>query len=309
MKSIRTVLVIAILFGVTIFAHPLSANAGDIVKIFSGEKRLLLVNGYSTSFQWWAFLQRKIDRYLEYNGGPGDRIVEVQSVTKGGTPICRWMNVDTGERSQAWKKMITPMIQREQEKRKVIVLAQQSLQWCYEGERSVGIRSKNDRERIERGADILAKYANTLLQDGAAAVIIATHIYKKGMEPQIGNERFALADLMKRNPAHIYAGPDVWEPTSKRHPLAFDVDQRHPNYIGAEIMAHYWFAALLRREGLKVPDWSAQEMDNAIKKKPMGLTRDRKLFQQKLKEWHIVDRRPELPSKRERGRIKPKTRN
>jgi len=32
----------------------------ESVKIFSGEPRLLIVHGYSTSQHWWAFLQRKI---------------------------------------------------------------------------------------------------------------------------------------------------------------------------------------------------------------------------------------------------------
>ena len=32
------------------------------LKIFNGEKRLLIVHGYSTSAHWWAFLQRRIDR-------------------------------------------------------------------------------------------------------------------------------------------------------------------------------------------------------------------------------------------------------
>ncbi len=62
--------------------------------------------------------------------------------------------------------------------------------------------------------------------------------------------------------------------------------------IGAEMMAHYWFENLLQREGLKVPAWSFQEMQNALKNKPMGEVRNNDLFAQKLKEWKIVDRPP-----------------
>jgi len=261
------------------------------LKIFNGEKRLLLVHGYSTSFQWWAFLQRKIDRYLEYKGGPDGRVIEVQSVTKGGTPIAKWMNAETGDRSPAWKQMLTPAIQAEKGKRLVIVLAQQSLQWAF-GDRGVGIGGSNDRRYIQQGADVLARYAKNLLDDGAAEAIIAMHIYKKPMEPEIGNERLALTELVKRHIPHVLAGPDVWTPTSKRHPLAFDTDRVHPNYIGAEIMAHYWFARLLELDGLTVPDWSRQEMEDAIKNRPLGLTRDRDVFARKLKEWRIASRRP-----------------
>jgi acetyl esterase/lipase len=271
------------------------------IKIFCGEPRLLIVHGYSTSAHWWAFLQRKIDRYM---GGPDKRVVEVQLCNKGGTPIARWMDIETSEPSPAWKQMFTPMIQAEKSKRPVIVLCQQSLQGVY-ADRAAGIRSANDHERIVRGADVIGQYAKQILDDGAAAVVIGMHIYKKPMEPVIGNERLALAELMKRKPVHIFAGPDVWEPTSKQHPLAFDMDRVHPNYIGAEIMAHYWFEAILLREGLEAPDWSRQEMEEAITSKALGLTRDPDLFRNLLKKWHIISRRPSSPSRRPAPRSSP----
>jgi hypothetical protein len=264
------------------------SDASERTKIFSGEPRLLIVHGYSTSAHWWAFLQHRIDRHM---GGPDRRVVEVQLCNKGGTPIAKWMDVTTGERSAAWKQMLTPMIQAERGKRPVVVLAQQSLQWVY-GERSVGIRNKEDGERIRHGAAAVKRYANLILDDGAEEVIIAMHIYKEGMEPEIGNERLALAKLMTRKPTRLHAGPDVWTPTEKHYPLAFDRDKRHPNFIGAEIMAHHWFAALLGHDGLQVPDWSRQEMEAAIANKPLGLTRDGATFRRLLTEWRITGRRP-----------------
>ncbi len=180
------------------------------------------------------------------------------------------------------------------------MLAQQSLQGVY-GERAAGIRNKKDREGIERGADVIEQYGKRIVDDGAAAAIIAMHIYKVTMEPEIGNERLALAELMRRKPAGIFAGPDVWTPTSKQHPLAFDTDRVHPNYIGAEIMAHYWFKSLLAREGLEVPDWSGHEMEDAIKNKPLGLTRTRGVFQGLLEKWHITSRPPSSPPNRGRA--------
>jgi hypothetical protein len=275
---------------------PIESHSADI-KIFSGQPRLLIVHGYSTSAHWWAFLQHKIDRYMR---GPNKRAVEVRLVNKGGTPIAKWMNIETGEPSPAWKQMFTPVIQAERSKRPVIVLAQQSLQGVY-GERVAGIRNKKDRERIKRGSDVIEQYGKRILDDGAAAAIIAMHIYKITMEPEIGNERLALAELMRHEPAGIFAGPDVWTPTSKQHPLAFDTDKVHPNYIGAEIMAHYWFKSLLEREGLEVPDWSRQEMEDAIKNKPLGLTRTREAFQGLLEKWRITSRRPSAPPNRSRA--------
>ena len=238
---------------------------------FGASSRVLTKSGH-----WWAFLQRKIDRYM-HTRSADNRVVEVQLCNKGGTPIAKWMNIETGEISDAWQKRFTPMIQAEKDKRPVVVLAQQSLQFAY-ADRAAGIRNNQDTQRIQRGADIIEQYGQRILDDGAAAVFVGMHIYKISMEPEIGNERLALAELMRREPKGIFSGPDVWEPTSKQHPLAFDRDRVHPNYIGAEMMAHYWFATLLEHDGLEVPAWSRQEMEDAIANKPLGITRQRAAF-------------------------------
>lgn len=185
--------------------------------------------------------------------------------------------------------MLTPIIRADEGKRPVVVLAQQSLQWVY-GQRAAGIRSAEDRERIEQGADAIEHYGKLLLEDGAADVFIAMHIYKHAMEPEIGNERMALAELMKHDPPRLHAGPDVWTPTRAHYPLAFDRDRKHPNFVGAEIMAHYWFATLLEHDGLDVPAWSSREMENAIAKGPHGLTRDAAVFRRRLRDWKITGR-------------------
>jgi len=84
------------------------------------------------------------------------------------------------------------------------------------------------------------------------------------MEPEIGNERLALAELAKRGLANFSPGPDVWEPTKAVYPQGFARDGVHPNEMGAEVMAQHWFEALLKHDGLEVPDWSRQEMEQAI---------------------------------------------
>lgn len=287
LKRLYTMCVLVLLTLSCPAAGRTAQNEAHELKIFSGEPRLLIVHGYSTSAHWWAFLQHKIDRYMH---GPDSRVVEVQLCNKGGTPIAKWMNVETGEPSDAWQRRFTPMIQAEKGKRTVIVLAQQSLQWAFD-DRTAGIRNNQDTQRIQRGADIIEQYGQRILDDGAAAVFVGMHIYKISMEPEIGNERLALTELMRRKPEGIFSGPDVWEPTSKQHPLAFDRDRVHPNYIGAEIMAHYWFASLLKHDGLKVPAWSRREMEDAIANRPLGLTRGRAAFAQLLKDWQIA-RRP-----------------
>jgi hypothetical protein len=253
-------------------------SAGKEFKIFSGEPRLMVVNGYSTSFHWWAFLQHKIDGYYK-----GKRIIEVQPATRGKSPIARWMDVKSGERKPVWEQTLQPALKAKKGK-PAIVLAQQSLQMAF-GSKGAGIRNKEDKERIKQGADILEKFAKLLIKDGADEVFIAMHIYKKPMEPRIGNERLALAELMKRKIAHVHAGPDVWEPTSKLYPQAFAKDKKHPNSIGSEIMAQLWFETLLKHDGLEVPAWSKKEMADAIEGQPLDLRSGE--YEKLLKEWKI----------------------
>ncbi|MBW3599335.1 MAG: hypothetical protein KY475_18960, partial [Planctomycetes bacterium] len=83
-------------------------------------------------------------------------------------------------------------------------------------------------------------------------------------EPEIGNERLALAEFLKGEDPHVHAGPDVWTPTKRHYPQAFARDRLHPGPLGNEIMAQLWFEALLKHDGLEVPRWSREEMDRAV---------------------------------------------
>lgn len=274
--------VLVVCMAVMLMAMTVQAAESDVgseqLKIFSGERRLIVVTGYSTSFHWWAFLQRKIDRYSK-----GERALEVRPATRGGTPIARWMDVKTGQRRQPWTRILRPALQAKGD-RPAIVLAQQSLQWVF-GEQREGIRNEQDTDRIKQGADALEKYVRLLPEDGADVVFVAMHIYKKPMEPGIGNERLALAELTTRKVANVFPGPDVWEPTRQRYPKAFAGDGLHPNSIGAEIMAQMWFETLLKHDGLEVPEWSRQEMAEAVEKDPVELREGG--FQRLLREWGI----------------------
>lgn len=227
---------------------------------FDGKPRTFVVNGYSTSFHWPEMLQRKLDRYFD-----GKQVIEVKSATQGTTPIAKWMNVESGQPMRPWTTKLRPLLK--DDSKPTIVLAQQSLQWVFGG-RADGIRSEDDAVNIRKGADAIKQYADLLKSDGADAVVIAMHIFKKGMEPEIRNERLSLAAFMKSNPTDVHAGPDVWTPTSKLWPQAFQADKVHPNGMGAEVMAHYWFATLLKICGKEVPSWSEEEMESAMKNPP-----------------------------------------
>jgi len=239
----------------------LAADEGpkpEVMQMFDGKAKTLVVNGYSTSFRWPDMLQRKLDRYFD-----GRRVLTVRKATKGGTPIARWIDVETGEPRKPWLDIVRPALKRESDE-PVVVLAQQSLQWAF-GDRRAGIRDRDDAERIRRGADVLARYVGLLLRDGADHVFVAMHIYKHPMEPEIGNERLALDELMRREVPSLSSGPDVWTATKELYPWGFAPDTVHPNLIGAEVMAQLWFESLLAHDGIEVPDWSRQEMEEALR--------------------------------------------
>ena len=264
MHRILPVLTCAVFFAGFVQIAQADPAPGASLRILDGTPRVIVVHGYSTSFHWPGMLQRKLDRYF------GKQVIEVRKATRGGTPIAKWIDVTTGRPLPAWNQIMPEALRRDDD-RPTIVLAQQSLQWVYGEARDAGIRNVADTERIKQGADAIQKYANLLLEHGADEVFIAMHIYKLGMEPEIGNERLALAAYLKREPEHVQAGPDVWETTSRLHPQAFAADRVHPNSIGAEVMAQEWFETLLRHDGLPIPDWSRQEMQDAIASEPVPL--------------------------------------
>jgi hypothetical protein len=234
-------------------AHGAELTDSGRLRIFDESPKLIVVNGYSTSFQWPELLKQKIDRFTG-----GQPRIDVRSATAGGTPVAGWMDVETGVPQKVWADRLTPVLKGKGERR-AILLAQQSLQGCY-GNRHEGIRDAEDDDRIARGAEILAKYAELLKWEGADQVFIAMHIYKHPMEPEIGNERLALRKMLERNIGGVFPGPDVWAPTRDLYPMAFAGDSLHPGPVGVELMAQLWFETLLHHDGLEVPDWSREKM-------------------------------------------------
>jgi hypothetical protein len=235
-----------------------AAEPAAALKILDGKPKAIIVNGYSTSFQWPRVLQRKLDRYFN-----GQSPVKVESAVASGSPIAKWMDVTSGQPLAPWSRELKPRLDAAGE-RPTIVLCQQSLQWAYGKDRTQGIPGPDDVERIRQGADVLEKYVRHLQQDGADLVIVAMHIYKHDMEPSIGNERLALAEALQRKIPNFESSPDVWTPSKEVFPWGFARDQHHPGDSLVEIMAQCWFETLLKHDGLEVPGWSREEMQAAI---------------------------------------------
>ncbi len=227
-------------------------------ELFSGERRVFVANGYSTTRNWPSILQRKLNRYFN-----GQQVIEVINTYESGTPIAKFIDLDAMERDSKWKKTLQPALESEPNF-PVILLAQQSLQWVFSENRLEGITGPNDTRRIEQGADAIAFYNQLAQEDGADLVFMATHIYKKVQEPQIENEKYALAEALNRNLPNFHAGPDVWTPTRDNFSVAFARDEIHPGPIGDEIIAHFWLTRLLEFDGKTPPAWSRREMEDAI---------------------------------------------
>lgn len=221
----------SVLWVLLLTAAPASASG----PVLDDRPTRLVVNGYSTSFNWPRLLAQQLDERL------GEDRVEVVSAVEAGSPIVRWINPATGRRTALYERKLKPALQSD---RRVVVLAQQSLQGVF-GRRFAGIRGEDDAKRIEQGADALQTYADALLADGADLVVIAMHIYKRPQEPAIGNERLALERLLARKPERVLPGPDVWTPTSRGYPELFAADGMHPNARGSQVMADAWLARLL----------------------------------------------------------------
>ena len=215
------------------------ASAG----VLNGEEKSFVVIGYSTSFQWPDILQNMLD---EHAGGPG--VYKVHNASVGSSPVATWLGKLAAEdREKTFGKMaqdfFVPGEGLAGGVKPSVALLQQSLQWIY-AERDAGIRSAEDAERIEQGADAFFELAEQVHGLGVETVYLATHIYKAPMEPEIGNERFALDALLERGSPFIRRGPELWGPTKKEYPEAYAKDKLHPNVIGARMMAVGWYRIL-----------------------------------------------------------------
>lgn len=216
------------------------ATSGSLLD--GGEKSFVVV-GYSTSYAWPEMLQDMLD---EHAGGK--RIYHVLNAVVGGSPVEPWI-ADPG--TEEYEATIGAMLRdyfgpdaglRGDAPEPTIALCQQSLQFTRT--RRGPIASADDVEGIRIGASAIEKLAVRLHQHGIERVYLAMHIYKKPVEPEVGNERIALAALLDRKNDFVFEGPDVWTATRREYPNAFTQDGIHPNEQGMKIMAEGWYRSI-----------------------------------------------------------------
>lgn len=220
-----------------------SADSEQSPRWLDGKEKSFLINGYSTSYAWPEMLQDMLD---EHAGG--ERVYHVLNSVIGGSPVETWIG-DPG--SEGYERTVTPMLRdffgenprlRGDAPLPTIALCQQSLQFTYDLRGPV--KNIQDEQGITIGADAIEKLALRLHEFGIEDVIIGMHIYKKPVEPEVGNERFALKALLRRGHDFIHEGPDTWSLTIGAFPDAYSDDELHPNESGMKIMAEAWYRTL-----------------------------------------------------------------
>ncbi|MCH8851934.1 MAG: DUF3179 domain-containing protein [Planctomycetes bacterium] len=211
--------------------------------LLDGREKSFVVVGYSTSFAWPTMLQDMLNEHSR-----GRHMYHLLNAVVGGSPVNPWI---AAQDSEPYERTFGAMLRdyfgpnarlRSGVPAPTVALCQQSLQLTRS--RLGPVASIDDAEGIRIGADALETLAARLHNQGIERVFMATHIYKQGYEPQVGNERFALKELLSRGHDFISAGPDVWSLTVGEHADAFAEDGIHPNERGLKIMAEAWYRVL-----------------------------------------------------------------
>ncbi|MCH7797964.1 MAG: DUF3179 domain-containing protein [Planctomycetes bacterium] len=208
--------------------------------LLDGSEKSFVVVGYSTSYAWPAMLQDMLDQHAG-----GERRYHVLNAVIGGAAVERWIGDPS---SSDYARTVAAMVRdyfgpdarlRGEAPEPSIALCQQSLQFT--GSLRGPVTSPGDEAGIRLGAIALETLSRRLRDLGLERVYIGMHIYKKPVEPEVGNERLALAALLAGGLDWVYEGPDVWTPTYEGFPGCFDDDELHPNELGMKIMAEHWY--------------------------------------------------------------------
>lgn len=212
-----------------------------------GKEKSIVVVGYSTSYVWPKMLQDMLDAHTE-----GVRRYHVLNAVIGGAPVAHWAaDYGTKEYKRTMQAMQEDFFGEDARLRGdapdpaaggSVVIAQQSLQLTRDDRGPV--KTEYDMVGAEMGADEMEKMAFRLYGLGVERVYIAMHIYKKPVEPEVGNERVALNRLLSRGLKFVYPGPDLWSATYDCFPDCFIEDELHPNDLGYKIMAEQWYRTL-----------------------------------------------------------------
>ena len=208
--------------------------------LLDGQEKSFVIVGYSTSYAWPEMLQDMLDEHAGNH-----RVYHVLNAVAGGAPVEHWI-AEPGDPN--YKRTIGAMQSdffgddarlRGDAPPPSIAVCQQSLQFTMDLRGPV--KAEHDMVGAEMGADAIEKMALRLRDLGLAQVHIAMHIYKQPVEPEVGNERIALARLLDRGHDFVHQGPDICTVTRDCYPDCFEDDGLHPNVVGTKLMAEHWY--------------------------------------------------------------------
>ena len=219
--------------------------------LFDGDEKTFVFVGYSTSYRWPNILESMMNRASDHQ-----IVYHLMNAAAGGAPVGTWVaEPGTRDYQRSYERMLKdwflPLDQRADMEgrrrlpnvpRPTVALLQQSLQIT-----SPIIQGPDDIANIKAGADAMEKLVRRLHADGVELIFLTTHIYKYTHEPQVEHEKYALAELLKRDLPYVWPGPDVWTPTLEQWPRVFtQPDQVHLNKLGDALDARLWYEHLLR---------------------------------------------------------------
>jgi hypothetical protein len=210
--------------------------------LLDGTAKSFVIVGSATSYAWPHILQDMLDDHA------GARVYHVLNASAGQPSVQAWIaDPFSKEYDSTFGAMCRDYFGDESRLRTnapapTIALCQQSLAEIVNPKGPV--RSMDDKEGIEIGADALQRLAARLHDRGVERVYIATHIFNEGAEPFTGNERLALAELLRRDDDVVFEGPDVWSLTLPEFPGCYASDRLHPNQRGMKILAEAWYRTI-----------------------------------------------------------------
>lgn len=218
-----------------------SLSPSDL-SILNGQEQSFLIVGGSTSIVWPSMLQDMLDEhcgtgrvYHVLNGSVPDASV-ASWIAEPGTPA---HDSTVGALERDFLAEAARLLAGAP--RPVVALCQQTLRDTRFEQGPV--RDMYDIKGIMIGADSFHRLGATLKNEGIERVYLATQVFQPGAEPQVGNERLALAELLSRHVGYLQQGPDVWSATVESYPTAY-ADQANLNEEGCKIVAEAWYRVL-----------------------------------------------------------------
>lgn len=127
------------------------------------------------------------------------------------------------------------------------------------------IKDSLDHAGIQKGVAKVRAMLNILRQKGVDFAFASTYHYHTYFGFEHAMDDSHIFDALAKTADSLSAINSVTL-MKKHYPLTVNTDAYHPSGAGGKLWDHIWFAALLKHDGLPVPDWSLEEAMTAIRR-------------------------------------------